>query len=90
MFDGQVKMYLNAGFEKFARAHNLKVGCMMHCLYKGDGNMSFMVFDYSSCRRHYHSDDSVKDNTNINMAAVGSRVFLLCNNDGKHQLRPLV
>ncbi|KAK1613061.1 hypothetical protein QYE76_036734 [Lolium multiflorum] len=48
LFDGQGYMYLDTGFDKFARDHNLKVGCLLHFLYEGDGDMSIRVFDDSS------------------------------------------
>jgi hypothetical protein len=31
LFDQQGKMYLDAGFEKFARAHNLEARCLLLC-----------------------------------------------------------
>jgi hypothetical protein len=31
LFDGEAKMYLDNGFEKFARAHNLEVRCLLLC-----------------------------------------------------------
>jgi hypothetical protein len=29
--------------------------------YLGDADMSFKVFDTTSCHRHYHSDDEEED-----------------------------
>jgi hypothetical protein len=49
-------LYLDAGFEKFARTHNIEVRCLLLWRYKGDGDMTVGVFDDSSCRMHYHSD----------------------------------
>jgi hypothetical protein len=67
LFDGQGKIYLDTGFDKFTRDHSVEVGCLLHFIYEGEGkeNMSFRVFDESSCRRHYHGDDSDEDNDNI-------------------------
>jgi hypothetical protein len=50
MFDGEGKIYLDAIFEKFARAHSLEVGCLLLCCYEGDGDMSVSVYDDSCCR----------------------------------------
>ena len=55
--DGHGKMYLHAGWEKFARVHNLEAGCVFTFCYEGDEDMSVKVFDDTSCRRHYHTED---------------------------------
>jgi hypothetical protein len=34
----------------------------LHIFYEAEGEMSVKVFDESSCRRHYHNDDSGDDN----------------------------
>jgi hypothetical protein len=34
------------------------------CCYECDGDIRASVFDDSSCRRHYHIDDSSEDNDN--------------------------
>jgi hypothetical protein len=51
LFDGQGKIYLDTGFDKFTRDHSVEVGCLLHFIYEGEGkeNMSFRVFDESSC-----------------------------------------
>jgi hypothetical protein len=51
-------MYLNANFEKFARTHNVEVGCLLLCRYEGDGDMSVGVFDDSSYCMPYRNDNS--------------------------------
>ena len=61
LFDGQGKMYLHTGWDKFAHAHNLAPGCVLNFVYEGDGDMAVKVFDETSCRRHYHVDDSGDD-----------------------------
>jgi hypothetical protein len=38
-------LYLHTGWEKFARAHNLEVGCFLNFLYKGEGELSVKVFE---------------------------------------------
>jgi hypothetical protein len=48
LFELQGNMYLDTGFEKFARADSLEVGCLLHLLSEGDGVMSDRVFDDSS------------------------------------------
>jgi hypothetical protein len=62
-FNGQGKMYLDNGFEKLARSHSLKAGCLLHFLYEDDGDLSVGMFDNLSFRMHFH-DDSDKDNNN--------------------------
>jgi hypothetical protein len=49
-------MYLDVGFEKFARVHNVS------------------VFDYSSCCRYYHIDDSGDDSDG--QLSVGGCFFM--------------
>ncbi|XP_051229171.1 B3 domain-containing protein Os03g0212300-like [Lolium perenne] len=58
------KMYMHTGWDKFARAHNLEVGCLLTFLYKGDGEMIIKVFDKISCRRYYHTDESEEHTDN--------------------------
>ena len=60
-FDGRGKMYLHTGWEEFARVHNLQAGCVLTFCYEGDEEMSVKVFDDTSCRRHYHTDDEEDD-----------------------------
>jgi hypothetical protein len=57
-FDGQRKMYLHTGWEKFSRIHNMEVGCLVNFLYEGDREMTIKVFNYESLSMHYHIDDS--------------------------------
>jgi hypothetical protein len=52
------------GWEKFAHAHNLEAGCLFTFLYEGDVEMIVNVFNKTSCRRHYHTDES-GENTDI-------------------------
>jgi hypothetical protein len=48
LFDGQGKMYVDAGFEKFAAPTSRRSDrCLLHCLYEGDGDMCVTVFDDS-------------------------------------------
>jgi hypothetical protein len=61
LFDVQGKVYMHTGWDKFARAHNLEVGCLLIFLYEGDGEMIVKVFDKTSCPRHYHTDESGED-----------------------------
>jgi hypothetical protein len=55
-------MYLHTGWDKFARAHNLEVGCLLTFLYEGVGEMIVKVLDKTSYRRHYHTDESGENN----------------------------
>jgi hypothetical protein len=54
-------MYLHTRWDKFARAPNLEADCMLTFLYEGDGEMIVKVFDKTSRRRHYHTDESGED-----------------------------
>ncbi|KAK1644539.1 hypothetical protein QYE76_062344 [Lolium multiflorum] len=58
LFDGQGKMYLHTGWDKFARYLDLEPGCLLTFLYEGNGDMVVKVFDGTSCRRHYHIIES--------------------------------
>jgi hypothetical protein len=44
MFDGQGQMFLHTGCERFARAHNMEVGCLLNFKYEGDSELSVKVF----------------------------------------------
>jgi hypothetical protein len=61
LFDGQGKMYLHTGWDKFARDLELEPGCQLTFLYEGDGEMIVKVFDDTACRRHYHTGESGSD-----------------------------
>ncbi|KAK1612308.1 hypothetical protein QYE76_035981 [Lolium multiflorum] len=64
IYDARGKMYLNIGWEKFARHHSLEAGFILLFSYFGDGDMSVKVFDETRCRREYHNDrDYHSDNT---------------------------
>nr|XP_051211686.1 B3 domain-containing protein Os03g0212300-like [Lolium perenne] len=56
LFDGRDKLYLDIGWEKFARYHDLEFGCVLTFSYLGDADMSVKVFD-KRCRRYYHDDN---------------------------------
>jgi hypothetical protein len=58
LFDGEGHMFLHTCWEKFARAHNLEVGCLVKFKWEGAGVLRVKVFDDTSCRRHYHYDIS--------------------------------
>jgi hypothetical protein len=47
--------------DKSTRAHNLEVGCVLTFLYEDVGEMIVKLFDKTSCRRHYHMDESGED-----------------------------
>jgi hypothetical protein len=57
LFDGEGRMYLDRGWERFARAHDLGLGNFLVFSYDGDAVLTVTVFDGSMCRRHYHDDD---------------------------------
>ncbi|KAK1630929.1 hypothetical protein QYE76_005244 [Lolium multiflorum] len=51
IYDARGKMYLNIGWEKFARHHGLQAGFILLFSYFGDRDMSVKVFDETRCRR---------------------------------------
>ncbi|KAK1607505.1 hypothetical protein QYE76_031178 [Lolium multiflorum] len=57
LFDGQGRMYLDKGWEKFAIAHGVDFGWFVHFKYEGDDVLTVKVFDGTMCRRYYYSDD---------------------------------
>ncbi|KAK1628676.1 hypothetical protein QYE76_002991 [Lolium multiflorum] len=61
LFDGQGKMYLHTGWDKFACDLELEHGCQFTFLYEGDGEMIVKVFDNTACRKHYHTGESGSD-----------------------------
>jgi hypothetical protein len=58
LFDGQGRMYLHTGWDKFAHDLALEPGCQLTFLYEGDDEMIDKVFDNTTCRRHYHTGES--------------------------------
>ncbi|KAK1621001.1 hypothetical protein QYE76_026518 [Lolium multiflorum] len=58
IYDARGKMYLNIGWEKFARHHSLEAGFILLFSYFGDKDMSVKVFDETRCRRDYHDDST--------------------------------
>ncbi|KAK1696384.1 hypothetical protein QYE76_013081 [Lolium multiflorum] len=63
IYDARGKMYLNIGWEKFARHHRLQAGFILVFSYFGNRDMSIKVFDESRCRRDYHVDRDSHDDT---------------------------
>ena len=57
VFDGEGHMYLDRGWEQFARVHGLELGHFLVFSYDGSAVLTVKVFDLSMCRRHYHPDD---------------------------------
>ncbi|KAK1680222.1 hypothetical protein QYE76_041070 [Lolium multiflorum] len=51
LFDGQGRMYLDKGWEKFAIAHGVDFGWFVHFKYEGDDVLTVKVFDGTMCRR---------------------------------------
>ncbi|KAK1626306.1 hypothetical protein QYE76_000621 [Lolium multiflorum] len=50
LFDGQGRMYLDKGWEKFAIAHGVDFGWFVHFKYEGDDVLTVKVFDGTMCR----------------------------------------
>ncbi|KAK1646615.1 hypothetical protein QYE76_064420 [Lolium multiflorum] len=61
LFDGQGRMYLDKGWEKFAIAHGVDFGWFVHFKYEGDDVLTVKVFDGTMCRMYYYSDDEDTD-----------------------------
>ncbi|KAK1626380.1 hypothetical protein QYE76_000695 [Lolium multiflorum] len=61
LFDGQGRMYLDKGWEKFAIAHGVDLGGRRHIKNEGDDVLTVKVFDGTMCRRYYYSDDEDND-----------------------------
>ncbi|CAM0871953.1 unnamed protein product [Alopecurus aequalis] len=58
VFDGKGHMYLDRGWEQFARVHDLELGNFLVFSYDGNAVLTVKVFDMTMCRRHYHPDDA--------------------------------
>ncbi|XBH86451.1 hypothetical protein VPH35_074104 [Triticum aestivum] len=56
VLDADGHMYLERGWEQFARAHDLRLGYFLVFSYDGDAVLTVKVFDVSMCRRHYKHD----------------------------------
>ncbi|KAK1682364.1 hypothetical protein QYE76_043212 [Lolium multiflorum] len=78
LFDGQGRMYLDKGWEKFAIAHGVDFGWFVHFKYEGDDVLTVKVFDGTMCRRAAPSPTSSKPWCS---SSSGVRVIL--------ELRPL-
>ena len=52
LFDGKGRMYLDKGWENFAIAHGVDVGCFIHFKYEGDYVLTVKVFDGTTCRKY--------------------------------------
>ncbi|KAK1694164.1 hypothetical protein QYE76_010861 [Lolium multiflorum] len=50
LFDGQGRMYLDKGWEKFAIAHGVDFGWFVHFKYEGNDVLTVKVFDGTMCR----------------------------------------
>jgi hypothetical protein len=61
LFDGESKMYLHTGCDKFARDLALEPSCQLTFHYERDGEMIVNVFDDTSCHRHYNTGESGSD-----------------------------
>jgi hypothetical protein len=57
-FDGEGHMFVHTSWEKFARANNLEVGCLLNIKYEGNNKLGLKVFDATCFRMHYHGDNT--------------------------------
>ena len=60
VFDGEGHMYLERGWEQFARTHDVQLGNFLVFSYDGDAVLNVKVFDGSTFRRNYQHDDAGK------------------------------
>ena len=60
-FDGEGRMYLDKGWEKFAITHSIQYGFFVHFKYEGDYVLTVKVFDGTMCRKYYYTDDENSD-----------------------------
>ncbi|KAK1650199.1 hypothetical protein QYE76_068004 [Lolium multiflorum] len=65
IYDARGKMYLNIGWEKFARHHSLEAGFILLFSYFGNRDMSVKVFDERRCRRDYHGDNTDEEDASV-------------------------
>uniref|UniRef100_A0ACD5XI17 Uncharacterized protein n=1 Tax=Avena sativa TaxID=4498 RepID=A0ACD5XI17_AVESA len=75
VFDGKGQMYLERGWEQFAREHDVHQGHFLLFSYDGEAVLTVKVFDGSMCRRHYryqHEDD--EDASETPAAPLSSRL----------------
>jgi hypothetical protein len=73
-FDGEGHMYLERGWEQFARDHDLGLGNFLVFSYDGDAVLTVEVFDGSMCRRHYKHDDDAR--TTMQVPRSSNRVTI--------------
>ena len=59
--DGHGKMYLHAGWEKFAHDHKIQPGFVLVFTYEGYAELSVKVFDGTVRHRYYHGKDAGED-----------------------------
>ncbi|XP_051182593.1 B3 domain-containing protein Os03g0212300 [Lolium perenne] len=81
LFDGEGRMYLDRGWERFARAHDLGLGNFLVFSYDGDGVLTVKVFDGSMCCRHYHDDDEETTGGGISSDSCSKNSMYSVSND---------
>ncbi|KAK1647598.1 hypothetical protein QYE76_065403 [Lolium multiflorum] len=67
LFDGPGRMYLDKGWENFAIAHGVDLGCFVHFKYEGDDVLTVKVFDGTMCRKYYSDDEDTDDESDDNV-----------------------
>lgn len=61
LYDGEGVMYLDRGWEQFARAHSLEQGHFLNFEFNGEDTLTVKVFDGTTCHRHYNVKSSDED-----------------------------
>ncbi|XP_048572080.1 B3 domain-containing protein Os03g0212300-like isoform X3 [Triticum urartu] len=74
VLDADGHTYLGRGWERFARAHDLRLGYFLVFSYDGDAVLTVKVFDVSMCRRHYkhHDDDDASSGSSSDSGGSSS------------------
>ncbi|KAM3335720.1 hypothetical protein ACQJBY_029928 [Aegilops geniculata] len=78
VFDADRHMYLSHGWEKFARAHDLRLGHFLVLSYDDrQAVLTVKVFDGSMCRRHYQHGDVADESVQLNDVQMPSKDYFL-------------
>ncbi|XP_048572077.1 B3 domain-containing protein Os03g0212300-like isoform X1 [Triticum urartu] len=82
VLDADGHTYLGRGWERFARAHDLRLGYFLVFSYDGDAVLTVKVFDVSMCRRHYKHHDDDDASARLFLLSFSSFEYGGCNRDG--------
>uniref|UniRef100_A0ACD5TV63 Uncharacterized protein n=1 Tax=Avena sativa TaxID=4498 RepID=A0ACD5TV63_AVESA len=74
VFDGDGHMYLERGWDQFAREHEVGQGHFLVFSYDGDDELAVKVFDGTMCRRHYRYEQDDDDDSSTTPAPRPSQL----------------